>query len=61
MPVSGELSGDLRTDPVFEQTQLKDAIKLDLIFGRVKEGGRRVFRKPVRGNVLSLMQAPVEN
>jgi type II secretion system protein N len=56
-PVSGELTGKLKTDPTFEATQLKD-IKLDLLFGKVDPSGSREFKKVVNGSVISLLMSP---
>ncbi|MBP7843519.1 MAG: hypothetical protein KA116_01775 [Proteobacteria bacterium] len=60
LPNSGEWSGELTTDDLFEKERLKD-ISLDLIFGKAKVPGKRRFVKRVKGSYLSLLSPPEEN
>ena len=57
MPTGADLKGTLRTESTFEKTTLQ-GLNLDLIFGKVKESGKREFRKVAQGSLLGLMMNP---
>jgi type II secretion system protein N len=57
LPTSGELSGNMRTEPTFEKESLKD-INLNLLFGPVRDSGQREFKKTFNGSVLGLLMNP---
>lgn len=60
-PNGADITGQLRSDPDFEKSQLKD-INLDLIFGRPRRNGIREFHKKAEGSLLGLfMNPPLDN
>jgi hypothetical protein len=59
LPNSGEWTGELSTNEAFEKERLKD-LNLDLLFGKVKSPGKRIFTKRVKGSYLSLLSPPDE-
>jgi len=61
VPVSGELSGRLKTQELLEN-QLKGAISLDMILGKIKDNGYREFKRTIEGSIASLLApAPLDN
>ena len=61
MPVGGKISGELRTDPTFEKSHLKD-IGMDSAFGPINQDtGRRKFTKAVKSGFQWILAPPIDN
>gem|GEM_PF-2685201 len=58
IPNSGEIKGRLKVQPAYEKEYFSKSLNLDKLFGPIKKGNERIFRKKVTSNPLWILDPP---